>query len=232
MPDIKKEIREKLFSLADEKYRDFHSSLMPTIPKESIIGVRVPDVKNIAKEFKGREDIGEFLCDLPHKYYEENNLHIFIISAIKDYETCLAEVEKFLPYIDNWATCDGSNPKALLKQPQRFYEKLKLWLKSDKTYTVRYAVDILMNRVYLEDNFSVEHLELISSLTSDDYYVKMVVAWYFATALAKQYESTLPYIEKQKLPVWTHNKAIQKATESRRITDEQKEYLRKLKIKK
>ena len=232
MSDIKKEIEERLFSLADEKYRDFHSSLMPTIPKENIIGVRVPYVKNIAKEFGSRDDIGEFLSDLPHKYYEENNLHIFIISAIKDYETCLAEVEKFLPYIDNWATCDGSNPKALLKQPQRFYEKLKLWLKSDKTYTVRYAVDILMNRVYLEDNFSPEHLELVSSLTSEDYYVKMVVAWYFATALAKQYESTLPYIEKQKLPVWTHNKAIQKATESRRITDEQKEYLRKLKIKK
>ena len=232
MSDIKKEIEERLFSLADEKYRDFHSSLMPTIAKENIIGVRVPDVKNIAKEFGSRDDIGEFLSDLPHKYYEENNLHIFIISAIKEYETCLAEVERFLPYIDNWATCDGSNPKALFKQPQRFYEKLKLWLKSDKTYTVRYAVDILMNRVYLEDNFSVEHLELVSSLTSEDYYVKMVVAWYFATALAKQYESTLPYIEKQKLPVWTHNKAIQKATESRRITDEQKEYLRKLKIKK
>ncbi|MGN0654658.1 MAG: DNA alkylation repair protein [Oscillospiraceae bacterium] len=230
MSDIKKEIEEKLFSFADEKYRDFHSSLMPTIPKENIIGVRVPDVKNIAKEFRSREDIGEFLCDLPHRYYEENNLHIFIISAIKDYETCLAEVEKFLPYIDNWATCDGSNPKALLKQPNKFYEKIKVWLKSDKTYTVRYAVDILMNRVYLEDNFSVEHLDLASSIVSDEYYINMAVAWYFATALAKQYESTLPYIEKQKLPVWTHNKAIQKAIESRRVTDEHKEYLKSLKI--
>lgn len=229
MSNITEEIREKLFSLSDEKYRDFHSALMPATEKEKVIGVRAPVVKKLAKEYFSHPDIDEFLSDLPHKYYEENNLHSFIISMIKDYDECLLKFRKFLPFIDNWATCDGAKPKVFLKHPQKIYPKIKEWLCSEETYSVRFAVVLLMDKVFLEDNFSIEHTEMISSLKTDEYYVHMVIAWYFATALAKQYDAVIPYIENKVLDRKTHNKTIQKSIESYRISDEKKAYLKTLK---
>ncbi len=229
MSNITEEIRERLLSLADEKYRNFHSALMPETEKEKIIGVRAPVVKKLAKEYFSRPDINEFLSDLPHRYYEENNLHSFIICLIKDYDKCLSEFQKFIPFIDNWATCDSSKPKVFLKNPERIYPEIKKWLSSEDTYSVRVGIITLMDKVFLEDNFSKEHSDIISSLETDEYYIHMAVAWYFATALAKQYDAVIPYIENRVLDRKTHNKTIQKSIESYRISDEKKAYLRTLK---
>ena len=229
MSNITEEIRERLLSLSDEKYRDFHSALMPETEKEKVIGVRAPVVKKLAKEYFSHPDINEFLSDLPHKYYEENNLHSFIVSMIKDYDECLSAFQKFLPFIDNWATCDGAKPKVFLKNPDRIYPEIKKWFSSEDTYSVRFAVVILMDRVFLEDNFSKEHTDLISSLQTDEYYIHMAVAWYFATAIAKRYDDIIPYIENRILDRKTHNKAIQKSVESFRVPDETKAYLKTLK---
>lgn len=229
MSNITEEIRERLLSLSDEKYRDFHSALMPEAEKEKVIGVRAPVVKKLAKEYFSHPDINEFLSDLPHKYYEENNLHSFIVSMMKDYDECLSAFQKFLPFIDNWATCDGAKPKVFLKNPDRIYPEIKKWLSSEDTYSVRFAVVILMDRVFLEDNFSKEHTDLISSLQTDEYYIHMAVAWYFATAIAKRYDDIIPYIENRVLDRKTHNKAIQKSVESFRVPDETKAYLKTLK---
>ena len=229
MSNIKEEIREKLLSLADEKYRDFHSALMPETEKEKIIGVRAPVIKKLAKEYFSRPDINEFLSDLPHRYYEENNLHSFIICLIKDYDKCLSEFTKFIPFIDNWATCDSSKPKVFLKNSDKIYPEIKKWLSSEDIYAVRVGIVTLMDKVFLEDNFRKEHTDLISSLETDEYYIHMAVAWYFATALAKQYDTVIPYIENKILDRKTHNKTIQKSIESYRISDEKKAYLRTLK---
>ena len=224
------EIRNKLFELQDIKYRDFQSGLIPTAEKEMFIGVRTPDLRKYAKELAKKEGIDEFLSDLPHKYFDENQLHAFIISEIKDYAECVKQVDRFLPFVDNWATCDQMSPGIFKKHKDELSKEIYKWLESDKTYTIRFAIGMLMQH-YLDGDFDTKYLERVSSIRSEEYYVNMMIAWYFATALAKQYESTILYIQDHRLDVWTHNKTIQKAIESYRITDEAKEYLRGLKIK-
>ena len=223
-------ITEKLFALQDLEYKKFHSKLMPTIDPAVIIGVRTPDLRKLTKELKGTPEAEAFLQELPHHYYEENNLHGFLMETIKDFDTCIAALNGFLPYVDNWATCDMMAPKALKKDLPKLYEQVKLWIAGGETYTIRFGVNMLM-KYYLEEAFLPEYPELAASIQSEEYYVKMVVAWYFATALAKQYEVILPYLKENRLDVWTHNKTIQKAVESYRITKEQKEYLKSLKRK-
>ena len=223
-------IEKELFKLQDKKYRDMQITIIPTVKAETIIGVRTPELKKIAKELYKSNNYKEFINDLPHKYFDENQLHAFILGEIKDYDECLDSVNKFLPYIDNWATCDQSTPKAFVKNSDRLIGEIKKWLKSKETYTIRFGIGMLM-RSYLDDNFKEEYLELVSKIKSDEYYVNMMIAWYFATALAKQYDSAIKYIENNKLDIWVHNKTIQKAVESYRVTDEHKDYLRSLKRK-
>ena len=224
-------VQTRLFELQDLKYRDFHAKLMPTVNKEKIIGVRTPALRVFAKKYGKTDEAKEYLQILPHQYYEENNLHGLLIEQIKDYDTCLEELERFLPYIDNWATCDMLAVKVVKNHLDTFIDEVYRWMESDYTYTIRFGVNMLM-QYYLEDAFRMEYPEKVAQIRSKEYYVNMMRAWYFATALAKQYEKILPFIEEQKLDVWTHNKTIQKAIESYRITPEQKEYLRGLKIKK
>ncbi|MDO5020024.1 MAG: DNA alkylation repair protein [Lachnospiraceae bacterium] len=222
------DLQQQLFALQDKTYREFHSKLMPDTDKETVIGIRIPVLRKFAREFARRPEAREFLQQLPHQYYEENNLHMMLIIAEKDYEKCLAEVERFVPYIDNWATCDMPAPKCFAKHKQELLPKVEEWIASEETYTIRYGIDLLM-ALYLDEDFRPEYLELAASVTSEEYYVKMVIAWYFATALAKQWDSTIPYIEQRRLSDWVHRKTIQKAVESYRITKEQKDYLRTLK---
>lgn len=224
-------VQTRLFELQDLKYRDFHAKLMPTVNKEKIIGVRTPALRVFAKKYGKTDEAKEYLQMLPHQYYEENNLHGLLIEQIKDYDTCLEELERFLPYIDNWATCDMLAVKVVKNHLDTFIDEVYRWMESDHAYTIRFGISMLM-RYYLEDAFQMEYPEKVAQIRSEEYYVNMMRAWYFATALAKQYDKILPFIEKQKLDVWTHNKTIQKAIESYRITPEQKEYLRGLKIKK
>ena len=222
-------IEKRLFELRDEEYRSFQGALMPTVERERIIGVRVPALRKLAKELFGTEEAREFMHVLPHKYYEENCLHGFLIEQIKDFDSCLSALDEFLTYVDNWATCDMTSPKILKNDTDRLYRKIKEWIASGKTYTVRYGIVMLM-RHYLDVKFDVEQLALVGAIRSDEYYVNMAVAWYFATALAMQYESVIPYFENKVLGKWIHNKSIQKAVESYRITKEIKERLRTLKI--
>ena len=230
MQAINEEIRNELFSFQDIKYRDFQVKLMPTVAPETAIGVRTPALRKYAKALTKREDIADFLNDLPHRYFDENQLHAFIISEIKDYDKCMEEVKKFLPYVDNWATCDQLSPKTFKKHKAELLEEIKIWIDSDQTYTIRFAIGMLMQH-FLDEDFDPAYPEMVSKLRSDEYYVNMMIAWYFATALAKQYETVRLYIEEQKLDAWTHNKAIQKSVESYRITPEQKEYLKSLRVK-
>lgn len=230
MTDVKKQVQAKLFELQDLGYRDFHSKLMPTVPKEKIIGVRVPELRKFAKEFGKTQEAKDFLKILPHKYYEEDNLHAFLIEQIKDFDECVSALDNFLLYTDNWATCDMMSPKVFKKNTERLLPKIKEWLISDYTYQVRFAIGMLM-KFYLDESFNEEYLKLVSGVKSDEYYINMMIAWYFATALAKQWKKTVPYIENKELNKWVHNKAIQKAVESNRITREQKEYLKGFKIK-
>lgn len=221
-------LQNRLFELQDIKYRDFHSKLMPDIKKETIIGIRIPVLRSFAKQFAKTPEAKEFLKELPHQYYEENNLHMMLILAIKEYETCLSEIERFLPYIDNWATCDMPAPKCFESHRQELLWSIRRWISSDQTYVIRYGIGMLM-RLYLDADFSPEYPEMVAQVSSEEYYVKMMVAWYFSTALAKQWDAVIPYLEQRRLLDWTHRKAIQKAIESYRITKEQKEYLRTLK---
>lgn len=226
------QITTELLALRDEQYRQFHSRLMPEIDPETIIGVRTPILRKYAKELVKREDVETFLNTLPHQYYEENNLHGELLKLkYKDLDTFLEKLEVFLPYIDNWGTCDMLSPKIFKKNPSLVYEKVKEWIRSNNTYTVRFAVVTLLG-FYLDDLFQEEMLCLVAEIRSEEYYIKMAVAWYFSIALVKQYEATIPYFTNIALDKWTHNKAIQKAIESRRVTDEKKAYLRTLKIKK
>ena len=227
---ITEEIRDELFGLRDEKYGEFQAKLLPTVDPASIIGVRTPELRKLAKKMAKREEIGEFLGALPHQCFDENQLHAFILSEMKDYEKCIEEVSRFLPYIDNWATCDQLSPKVFKKHRQELLNPVKIWICSDQTYTIRFAVGMLMEH-FLNEDFDRAYPEMVSGIRSEEYYVNMMTAWYFATALAKQYDAVLPYIEGRRLDVWTHNKAIQKAVESYRIAPEQKEYLKSLKIK-
>ena len=223
-------IRDELFKLQDKKYGEFQTKLIPTASPDTFIGVRTPDLRNLAKRIVKENSYKEFLKELPHQYFDENQLHAFIISEIKGYDECLNYINEFLPYVDNWATCDQMSPKIFKKHTNKLIESIKVWMKSKETYTIRFGIGMLM-QYYLDDNFKPEYLQMVSKIKSKEYYVNMMIAWYFATALAKQYEKTLPYIEEKKLDTWTHNKTIQKAIESYRITPEQKEYLKSLKIK-
>ena len=224
------EVRSRLFALQDLEYKSFHANLMPTIDPDVIIGVRTPALRKLAKELWKEYNVNPFLQELPHKYYEENNLHGMFLEQIKDYDTCVRLLNDFLPYVDNWATCDLISPKVLGQHREELLQQISPWIQSGETYTVRYAIGMLM-RHFLDEDFRPEYLQTVASVSSEEYYIRMMQAWYFATALAKQYEAALPYIEGKALETWTHNKAIQKAVESYRITAEQKDYLKTLKQK-
>ena len=219
------EIQKHLFELQDIKYRDFHSRLMPDTDKETVIGIRVPVLRKYAKSIAGTELSEKFIKELPHHYYEENNLHMMLITRIKDYDRCISEIERFLPYIDNWATCDFPAPKCFENHKEELLPVIKRWITSGETYTIRYGIGMLM-RLYLDEDFEPEYVKLVAGVESDEYYVNMMIAWYMATALAKQWDAVVPYIEEHRMSDWVHRKTIQKAVESYRITDEQKRYLK------
>ena len=221
-------IIEDLLKLQDNKYKEFQSKLIPTSNVDTFIGVRTPELRNYAKDLIKTNSYKDFINELPHKYFDENQLHAFIISELKDYDECIKNINIFLPYVDNWATCDQMSPKIFKKNKDKLIEEINKWIKSSKTYTIRFGIGMLM-QYYLDEDFKKDYLKLVSKIKSKEYYVNMMIAWYFATALAKQYKDTIPYIENKVLDPWTHNKTIQKALESNRITKEQKEYLRELK---
>lgn len=228
---ITSEIRAKLNKKKDSKYKNFQAKLIPTVKPESIIGVRTPELKKLAKEYIKKDQINKFLKDLPHKYFDENQLHAFLISEIKDGSICLKEINKFLPYVDNWATCDQLSPKALGKCKKDLLKNISKWIKSKKTYTIRFGIGMLM-QYFLDEDFDKKYLSAVSKIKYKEYYVNMMIAWYFATALAKQYRYAIEYIEKNKLDPWVHNKTIQKAIESYRISPKQKTYLKSLRVAK
>ena len=225
-------IKNDLLLMQDKTYKDFHSKLMPTINLNSIIGIRVPVLRDYAKKlFKENsiESLNSFLKNLPHEFYEENNIHAFIIEKINNFDECIFYLENFLPFIDNWATCDMLNPKIFKNNCEKLLEKIYQWINSDSVYTVRFAIGMLM-RYFLDEKFETKYLDLVASINSEEYYINMMRAWFFATALAKQYEQTFPYIKNYSLDKWTHNKTIQKAKESFRISKEQKEELKKFRV--
>lgn len=230
MNHIEQMVQAQLFAMQDLQYRDFHCKLMPTVKPETVIGIRTPELRKFAKAFSKTPEAAAFLKILPHKYYEENNLHGFLIESMKDYDQTVAALDAFLPYVDNWATCDLMRPKAFQKHLPELLEQIRKWIASNHTYTIRFGIEMLMT-FYLDDQFQPEYLEWAANVHSEEYYVNMMTAWYFATALAKQYQAALPYIQQYRLEPWTHNKTIQKAIESYRITDETKGYLRSLKLK-
>lgn len=223
-------ILEKLFALQDKAYQEFQSKLMPTVSPETVIGVRTPLLRKLARELSGTPQAEAFLRILPHEYYEENNLHAFLIEKIRDYDTALAETERFLPYIDNWATCDCFCPGIFAKHKAELLDPIRRWLDSGEIYTMRYAMGLLM-RFYLEEDFRPEYLAWVAERHGEEYYLNMMRAWFFATALAKQPDATLPWLMEKRLDVWTHNKTIQKAVESYRIPQEMKQQLRSLRIR-
>lgn len=224
-------IRRELFALRDPSYRDFHCRLMPTVDPERVIGVRTPALRKLARTLKGTPEAQLFLQTLPHAYYEENNLHGILLGELRGYEETVEALEKFLPFVDNWATCDLLSPKAFRKHPPQLPEQAHTWMASSHTYTVRFGIGVLM-QFYLDEEFRPDYAQWTAEVDSEEYYIRMMQAWYFATALAKQYEAVLPYLQERRLPQWVHNKTIQKAVESFRITPEQKEYLRTLRWKK
>lgn len=225
------QIQKILFKYQDKKYGDFSAKLVPTLPREAFIGVRSPAYKEIIRELKTlpTAELENFMVDLPHKYHEENCLQIALINKIKNYDDCLAALENFLPYINSWAVSDGLNPPALKKNRSLLLPELQKWIRSDKTFTQRVGMLLLM-KYFLDDDFKMEYLELPASIRSDEYYVNMMIAWLFAEALAKQWDSAITFIQERKLAEWTHNKAIQKACESFRVSPEHKEYLKTLKV--
>lgn len=223
-------IQEKLFEFQDKEYALFQSKLTPSVDPEAFIGVRVPKCRELAKDLykNNQEEVTEFFSSLPHKYYDENMIHGLLIAEIKDFSQCMSELEKFLPYVDNWAVCDIMSPKCFKKHKPELLVAIKKWVKSKKVYTIRFAIEMLMSH-FLDEDFKPEYLTIVSGVKSDEYYVNMMIAWYFATALTKQWDSTIGCIENKVLDPWVHNKTIQKARESFRITDEQKQYLLGLK---
>lgn len=223
-------IQKRLFAMQDKEYQAFTAKLNPTVDPDTIIGVRLPALRALAKDLRGTQEAKDLLAALPHEYFEENHLHSFLLSHTKDYDEGIAAIERFLPYIDNWAVCDSMRIKAFSKEPERLLPYIEKWLESDRPYTVRCAILNLMN-FFLDERFDDRYPAMVAAVHSDEYYVRMMQAWYFATALAKQYDAVLPYLTEQRLDKWVHNKTIQKAVESYRITDEQKAYLKTLKIK-
>ena len=220
-------LKDRLIKSKDDKYKVFQAKLVPNISSDTILGIRTPEMRKIAKEVFDSDYRDTFLNELPHKYYEENLIHFFVISNIKDFDTCIIEVEKFLPYVDCWPVSDQATPKSFKKHHDKLLPYIKKWIKSKHIYTARFGIRMLMNE-YLGEDFKKEYLDLVASIKGDDYYLKMMVAWYFATALAKRYDETIPYFEKHILSEWVHKKAIQKAIESYRVTEEHKEYLKSL----
>lgn len=224
-------IEKMLFEIRDAEYAAFQAKLTPSVDKELFIGVRVPEVRKLAKQLKNDPITEKFISELPHKYYDENMLHGLLVSEIRDYNKAVEEMERFLPFVDNWAVCDIMSPKVFRKHKAELINSIRKWVSSDETYTVRFGIEMLMSH-FLDEDFKAEYLEIPAIIRSEEYYVNMMIAWFFATALAKQWESTVPYIENNRLDKWTHNKTIQKAVESYRITDEQKIYLKTLRITK
>lgn len=224
-------IRRRLYELADPVYGEFQSKLIPDVDRTHFIGVRTPALRNLAKELYGTDEATEFLNDLPHTYFDENQLHAFLVSRAKPFDICIKEVDKFLPYVNNWATCDQMSPAIFKKNTDLLLPRVFSWIDSDHIYTVRFGIGMLM-QYFLDDLFDSKYPEMVCKIRSDEYYINMMIAWYFATALAKQYDAVLPYLENRKLSSWVHNKTIQKAVESYRVTEEQKEHLRTLRIKK
>ena len=220
-------VQERLFALKDEDFARFQSALIPNIPKETVVGVRMPMIRKLAKEIAGEAETQAFLTELPHAYYDENVLHSVLLSRMKDYGACMEAVEAFLPYVDNWAVCDCLSPKVFAKHKDELLPEIGSWIASDETYTIRYGIGMLMT-FYLDEDFRPEYLKMAADVESEEYYVNMMIAWYFATALAKQWDATIPYLEERKLSEWVHRKTIQKAIESYRITPEQKVYLKTL----
>ena len=225
------EIQKELFSLQDKEYMKFLSKLTPNVSEDTIIGVRIPEIRKLAKKLVKNNEYEDFLKELPHKYYDENLLHGAIISENKDFENCIELLNSFLPFVDNWAVCDTISPKIFKKHKKELIEKIKEWSQSDKTYTCRFGVEMLMTH-FLDEDFKKEYLEIVANIHSEEYYVKMVIAWFFATALTKQWDYAVIYLENNKLDVWVHNKTIQKARESLRILEDKKGYLKRLKRKK
>lgn len=224
-------ITKQLFALQDEGYKQFHGKLIPEIESNRIIGVRTPELRKLAKTIAKQPYAYDFLKELPHTYYEENNLHGALIPLLyPDIHQCIEEIEKLLPYVDNWATCDMLPPKLFKKHLDIVYDKIKMWLHSDHTYEVRFGIVVLMGN-YLDQGFQKEMLSLVAGIQSEEYYIKMAIAWYFSVALVKQYEATISYFTTPVLDTWTHNKALQKAIESKRISKETKDYLRNLKVR-
>ncbi len=222
-------LQNRLKELSDEKYAALQIKITPGILPENTMGVRVPILRKFAKEYSKEEEHVAFMQELPHKYYDENMLHGLLVEQIKDYDTCIAEIDRFLPYVDNWAVCDIMSPKVLKKKKNHLLVKIKEWSQSDKTYTCRFGIGMLMGH-FLDEDFKEEYLEIPAAVKSEEYYVNMMIAWFYATAIAKQYEAVLPYLLEHRLGKWVHNKTIQKARESRRISEETKEYLKSLKI--
>ncbi|MBR4219271.1 MAG: DNA alkylation repair protein [Bacteroidales bacterium] len=222
-------ITSQLFELQDIAYGDFQAKLMPTIDRSDIIGVRTPALRKLARQVAKTDEARAFISQLPHRYYEENNLHAFIIEQSRDFDEAMRFANQFLSYIDNWATCDSFTPKVFGKHPDELLTAVEGWITSSHTYTVRYAIRMLM-AFFLDERFKPEYASMVAAVKSDEYYIKMMVAWYFATALAKQYDTAIGFIISRKLAPWTHNKAIQKAIESYRISNEQKEELKMLKV--
>ncbi len=218
---------EKLIAVKDVAYRDFQTKLVPNIPPETIVGVRTPALRKLAKEIFLSADRDAFLNDLPHRYYEENLIHFFVLSMIRDFDECVRRTEAFLPYVDCWPVSDQATPKAFKKNHEKLLPYIRKWIASEHVYTARFGIRMLMNE-FLDADFKEEYLELVAAKQGENYYLKMMVAWYFATALAKRYDETVPYLETHRLDEWTHKKAIQKAVESFRVTDAHKEYLKSL----
>ena len=225
----KTKIQIRLFAESEKAYADFQGGLIPGVPREKVIGVRTPTLRKYSAELYGTYEAKKFLSSLPHEYHEENNLHAFLIEKNKDFDECVRELERFLPYVDNWATCDGMSPKIFAANREKLLPYIEKWLASSHVYTVRYGMMMLMKH-FLGEHFRAEYADAVAAVKSEEYYVKMMQAWYFATALAENYESVLPYLTEKRLPPWVHNKAIQKATESRRISEDIKTYLRTLKV--
>ena len=223
-------IRNELLDMQDIKYREFQAKLMPTVDPEKMIGVRTPELRKYAKQVIKSGGAAEFINELPHEYFDENQLHAFIISEMKDYEKCIAEVNRFLSYVDNWATCDQLSPKVFRKHKEELLGEIRKWIRSEETYTIRFGIGMLMQH-FLDEDFKAEYPEMVAAVKSEEYYVNMMIAWYFATALAKQYDEVISFIQNNRLDKWTHNKAIQKSVESNRISPERKEYLKSLKQK-
>ena len=225
----REEIVAELFRLQDKKYADMQKKIIPTVDPDRIIGVRTPELREFAKTLYKDTSADLFLAELPHRYFDEDQLHAFVISLEKDFNVCIEKIEEFLPYIDKWATCDQLSPKAFKKEPEKLLPYIRTWIGSNEIYTVRFATGMLM-RFFLDEKFDTKYADMVAAIRSEEYYINMMIAWYFATALAKQYTAILPYIEERRLDAWTHNKAIQKSIESYRITPEQKAYLKTLKV--